>query len=124
MVISAKPTKTPVKAINPSVLFQEIGGNRQLFWALVKTARQDLPRHLEQLQNAAQESDYPKVGHWAHKMKTTLAHWDAVSAHDLAESIEREVRANKPAKAVALIPRFVEAIRAVLTALENVEGQV
>ncbi len=121
MVSTGIVNDTKTALINPKVLFQEIGEDRELLCALVETARSDLPKYLEQLRVAAIALDYLNVKLSAHAMKTTLAHWEATRSLELTQRVELLCRNGKGEEAVLLVPSLDQAVREVLVALEKVE---
>ena len=107
--------------IDPQNLLREIGGDHEIFIQLVKTAQRDLPNQIAQLKVAAGERNFSDVEHLAHTLKTTLAHWEARRAHEIALEIELLCRQEQPAEAVLLVPEFEQSIQAVLHALATVK---
>ncbi|MEM1127644.1 MAG: ATP-binding protein [Bacteroidota bacterium] len=89
-------TEVPVVQINPALFEENTMGNAQMAEVLVGLFIEQMPEHLQSLEQHLQEGNWEGLGFVAHKMKSGVVMFgaDAVTEHLLA--IEQGVRAAEP----------------------------
>lgn len=67
---------------------QSVNGDRRLLCDLIDAFRYDLPRMMDELEEAIQKDDRRLLGRAAHSLKGSLVHLGAIQAADSTRELE------------------------------------